>query len=255
MPDSSNKFLDSAGLVKVIEQNDQRYVRKVDGKDLSSNDFTDEYKQKIDDLMYDEIKISSFSNTKSTNEKGSVITGSLNLTWALNKNPESLVLSRNGSEEVLDVNSRSKELILESDSKNPMLDAISANTSFTLKATDEREAVATRTTTISFVNGVYHGVAEIASADDITNDFILALNRELRSNRTKSFTVNAEANQKIVYAFPSSYGTPTFNVGGFDGGFVLAKTFDFTNASGYTESYDVWTSVNSGLGNTTVTVK
>ena len=49
-----------------------------------------------------------------------------------------------------------------------------------------------------------------------------------------------------------AFGTPTFKVGGFEGGFNLVKTFDHTNASGATVSYDVWQSTNAGLGNTTV---
>jgi hypothetical protein len=57
-----------------------------------------------------------------------------------------------------------------------------------------------------------------------------------------------------VFALPTSYGTPLFNVGGFDGGFNLIKTFNFTNYSGHTESYDVWISDNIGLGTTTVKV-
>jgi hypothetical protein len=43
-------------------------------------------------------------------------------------------------------------------------------------------------------------------------------------------------------------------VGGFEGGFSKAATFDFTNASGYTESYDVWLSDEMNLGSTSVKV-
>ena len=59
----------------------------------------------------------------------------------------------------------------------------------------------------------------------------------------------------IYYAFPASWGTPRFFVGGFEGGFALLKTFDHKNASGATISYAVWKSTNAGLGNTTVEVK
>ena len=58
-----------------------------------------------------------------------------------------------------------------------------------------------------------------------------------------------------MYAIPSSFGTPTFNVGGFDGGFKKLETLSFTNASGHTQNYDIWVSVNAGLGSTAVTVK
>ena len=42
---------------------------------------------------------------------------------------------------------------------------------------------------------------------------------------------------------------------GFDGGFTKLHTFEFQNSQGHTESYDVWKSENSNLGNTTVVVK
>ena len=40
-----SKYLDENGLAHFIEKNDARYVRQVSGKGLSTNDFTDEYKQ------------------------------------------------------------------------------------------------------------------------------------------------------------------------------------------------------------------
>ena len=99
---------------------------------------------------------------------------------------------------------------------------------------------------------MYYGVLE--NGADISSATILSLTRKLQSNKGITFSVNPGATQKIAYAIPTRYGTPNFNVGGFDGGFGLEKTFDFTNASGYTESYDVWLSENVGLGETTVKV-
>lgn len=79
--------------------------------------------------------------------------------------------------------------------------------------------------------------------------------RRLAAWYSKTFTLNAAAGQHIYYAFPASWGTPRFFVGGFEGGFALLKTFDHKNASGATISYAVWKSTNAGLGNTTVEVK
>jgi hypothetical protein len=69
-----------------------------------------------------------------------------------------------------------------------------------------------------------------------------------------TFTVNAGAGERIYYAFRSAYGTPTFWVGGFEGGFSKVATVAVTNAHGFTENYDLWASDNVALGNTTVTV-
>ena len=64
------KYLDYTGLEHLIDKNDARYVRQVEGKGLSTNDFTDEYKQMIDDLSYTKIAVSSMSATNSSNEIG-----------------------------------------------------------------------------------------------------------------------------------------------------------------------------------------
>lgn len=128
-----------------------------------------------------------------------------------------------------------------------------ANTNIVLTVTDERDASVSRTVTIAFQPKVYWGKTNKAS---LANADILALEGSaLAGGRGRSFTVNAGAGEKIVYVIPTSFGTPTFNVGGFDGGFTKAQTLEFTNASGYKQSYDVWMSVNAGLGSTAVTVK
>ena len=99
---------------------------------------------------------------------------------------------------------------------------------------------------------MYWGVAENASSFD--SAFILKLQKGLQASKGKTFTVNAAASQHIYYAVPTRYGACAFNVGGFDGGFTKAGTIEFTNASGYKESYDIYKSDNAGLGNTTVKV-
>ena len=93
-----------------------------------------------------------------------------------------------------------------------------------------------------------------ADSSDFDSGFILGLTKGLQGSKAKTFTVNAAASQHIYYAIPTRYGTPSFKVGGFEGGFAKAATIDFTNASGYEESYDIWKSDNAGLGSTTVVV-
>lgn len=80
-------------------------------------------------------------------------------------------------------------------------------------------------------------------------------NSALDNNRNRTFTVTAGAGEHIYYAIPSSYGTPTFTIGGFEGGFVLeAAAVSVTNAEGVTQNYDLWKSVQPSLGATTVVV-
>lgn len=134
-----------------------------------------------------------------------------------------------------------------------------ATLQFVLKATDARGKSATKLLHIYAYNGVYTGAA--SSPDVIDAAFLNTLKKSVADGYARTFTVDAKAGQYIWYACPTKlYGviennvTPTFDVGGFDGGFSLAATFDFTNASGYTEEYQVWRSDNAGLGATTVKV-
>lgn len=191
---------------------------------------------KIADLMYTPIAISSFTNNVGTVEMGSTV-NTVVLNWETNKTPAKLTLDGE------DIDKSLKTKTIESA-------AIKANKTYTLKATDERDAEATKTTAITFLNGVYWGVGDDKSSFD--SAFILKLTKGLQASKAKTFTVNAAAGQHIYYAIPTRYGTPSFKVGGFEGGFVKAATIDFANASGYTESYDIWKSDNAGLGNTTV---
>lgn len=241
---AGKKYLDQEGLVHLVQKNDARYVHQEEGKGLSKNDFTDEYKQKIDDLAYTKIAINSITAANSSNEIGAMVAAT-DIAWTLNKEPKTQKIKFGSeAEETLDKTLRKKSYTGK---------MIKTNTNIVLTVTDERDAVVSRTVGITFQPKVYWGKSNKAQLE---NADILALEGSaLASGRGRSFTVNAGAGEKIVYAFPTSFGTPTFNVGGFDGGFTKVQTLEFTNASGHKQSYDVWMSVNAGLGSTAVTVK
>lgn len=205
--------------------------------DSFSNEVIDQMQKDIADLKYVPIDISTMSGSPMQVEKGSVVS-EVAIHWRLNKEPASQTI--NGEE--VAVSERAKTVT----------GPFSEDTTFTLEVTDERGATKNRSVGLSFENGVYYGV--LNDGAEVDSAAVLTLNCTLRATKTANFTVSAGATQRIAYAIPTQYGTPTFNVGGFDGGFALAKTMDFTNASGYTESYDVWLSENVGLGETTVKV-
>ena len=194
---------------------------------------------KVADLLYKAMAIESFTNNVNTAEMGSTVT-SVMLAWVYNKLPTAVTLD--GA--VMEPGVTGKAFTGLS---------IKSNKTWTLKATDERGAEAVKTTGISFLNGVYYGAAAAPSAID--SDFILSLTKTLRSSKLSSFTVTAGAGQYIYYCVPTRFGTCSFTVGGFDGGFDLAATVSFTNGSGYTEDYYVYRSTHAGLGKTTVGVK
>lgn len=191
---------------------------------------------------YTPMSVMSFTGG-SDHEIGETV-DTVNLAWKLNKTPATLTLD-------------GQEIVKGEDGQFPTSQpltkqALKANKTYTLAVTDARGSKASKTTSVLFHYKRYWGVGG-NPADSVDSTFLLALaGSELGDSKAKTFTVNAAAGQYIWYAIPHSFGTPTFKVGGFEGGFNLVKTFDHTNASGATVSYDVWQSTNAGLGNTTV---
>lgn len=192
------------------------------------------------DLQYIPIEILAFSNNIGVAEKGSTL-NELTLKWQLNKEPETILM--NGQV-------RADLKTLRSLTLKDM--ALTADKTFMLQVTDEKGKTAQKNTSVVFQNGVYYGVSEIP--EEVNNTFILSLSRSLQGSRTKTFSTISTEDQYIWYAFPSRYGTPVFNVGGFDGGFTKAASISFTNASGYTEEYAVYRSDNSNLDTKTIKV-
>lgn len=243
-PGENEKYLDQNGLDYFVDKNDKRYVKQEQGKGLSQNDFTNEYKKMVDDLVYVKIAYTSASTTHATNEIGATVTD-FNVAWALNKTPKTQKIKFGAeSEEIIEVDVRNKVYT----GKN-----VKGNMNIVLTATDERNATASRTLSVSFQPKVYWGVA-VKKAEYADEDLLGLSGNALANGKTRTFTVNAGDDQYILYAIPSSFGVPTFKVNGFEGGFVKANTFEHTNASGYSQNYDVWKSVNPNLGNTQVVV-
>lgn len=188
--------------------------------------------------IYAPIEITSISNSAGTVELGSTV-NTVTINWQTNNEP--VIQTVNGTA----VDKAERTAVLEGLS-------LTQDTTFAVKVTDERGATATKSTAVTFLNGVYCGVLQDGAAID--SAAILTLTKRLQAGKSIKFSSNAAAGKKIAVALPTRYGTPNFNVGGFDGGFSKAATIEFTNASGYTESYDVWLSDNAGLGQTTVIV-
>ena len=54
--------------------------------------------------------------------------------------------------------------------------------------------------------------------------------------------------------FKTSFGTCTFTVGGFVGGFEKVGQYSYTNQYNHIEMYDIYKSENPNLGKTTVVI-
>lgn len=192
-------------------------------------------KDALDKLLYVDLSISLNSNVATTLERGRVI-NSITFSWSYNKK----VVSQIFNNETLNVDTRTYAY------SSPL----SSNKTFTLTANDGTKSFS-RNISFSFLNGRYWGVSNSTSYD---SNFVNSLSKELSSSRSKTFTVNCGADQYIYYCIPTSFGTPTFTVGGFSGGFNKVSTIQFTNIYGYTESYNIYKSANNNLGSTTVVV-
>lgn len=190
-------------------------------------------------LLYVAPQITSFTNNVNTVEVGQTIT-TVTFNWKLNKEMTSVTLNDDpqtttttGTATLSDQN-------------------ITSNTTYTLKAGDGTNTVA-KTTSINFQNKVYWGIGTVADAGSVDSSFVLGLSgSSFATSIPRTFTVNAGEGQYIYYAFPDSFGSATFKVGGFEGGFDLLTTFELTNASGGKAQYKVYKSTNPNLGNTTV---
>ena len=193
-----------------------------------------------EEFNYKPITINSFTNDKNTLEMGTKVT-EVTLNWTLSKNPKTMTID---SESITPVSTRTKTYTGQN---------ITTTKTYTLKVTDEKDASATKSTSITFYNGVYWGAKAAPSSYD--SAFVLTLQKGLQGNKNKTFTATAGADEYFFYCVPTRYGAVTFNVGGFDGGFTKVSTFKFTNASGYAESYDLYKSDNANLGQQTIVCK
>lgn len=187
------------------------------------------------------IAISNVSNNVGTVEIGVTI-DAVTVSWTLNKEPVSQTVDGKA------VDAADRTIVVPG--------PFTTGKTFAITVTDAEGNTASKSTSITFLNGVYYGV--LADGARIDSAAILSLSRKLQSGRAITFTANAGAGQKHAYAIPSRYGTPTFKDAetGFQAGFYLAteEPVLFTNASGYTEEYNVWLSTHPALGSMTVAV-
>lgn len=236
--DFQNTFVDKSTIVdNLTTTTTDQPLSANQGKVLQ--DQITEISKKLADFMYEPIAISSLTHNAGTKERGSTVTD-VTLSWKTNKTPATLTLDG----ESLDVNTTSKALSGLSITWNN-------NKTWKLDVTDERDATATKSLSITFCNGIYYGVGSTASGFD--SAFVTGLTKRLQTSKAYDFTVNPTA-QYIYYAVPTRLGTVSFKVGGFEGGFEAPETVSVTNSSGYTENYYVYRSTNTITGSTTVDV-
>lgn len=282
----ATKFISVANLTdyhtQSLAETDEKYVGKVEGKGLSTKDYTAE----------DQTKLAGLLNIKAigTGAAFDAETGTLNVTGGAS-DAGGITYGDKTVKEVLDeltyvaiqissftnnvnvaeVGSTVDAVTLAwSTNKTPTtvkLDGtaqdaaskgaaltklgLTKDKTWTLEVGDGTKT-ATKTTSVYFKNKKYVGTAADGTIDSA---FILALTGSFADNLKGDYPLTVNKGQYIFLACPAAWGTPQFWANGFQGGVDLVKTLDFTNASGGTVSYNVFRSTNSGLGTLTLTVK
>lgn len=195
--------------------------------------------ERVAELLYVAIAFTGGSSTPSEAEIGASV-ASVVLKWTTNKTPATLTLDGTA--------------LGTAETTRTMAGPFTTNKTWALRATDERGAAATRTLSLTFKSKAYWGVGT-ATGGHITSAVVNGLSGQaFATGRGRTFTANAGAGQYIYYVFPKAWGTPTFKVGGFEGGFALDREWVHVNASGGKVPYQAWRSTNAALGSTTVVV-
>jgi len=194
-------------------------------------------KDALDTILYTPISV--ILSGGGNYEKGQVV-ADVNLTWTLNKTPISQILNQ-GIGSILPGITNYDHIGVN----------LTIDTTYTITV-DDGDSVDIDNTVVRFLNRAHWGVG---AAGQSNNSFILGLGSSVLTNqRQRDFNFNAGAGERGYYVIPAAFGTPTFWVGGFEGGFELVAQVLHTNTFGHSELYDVWQTENDNLGDTDVTV-
>ena len=189
---------------------------------------------KMDEIS-NPFNINSFTVSPSVAQKGSTI--NVTVKWSYNKDIKSQMLNNTA----LDATLREKTF-----------SSVKADVTYTLNATSTNNISKTKGGTVKFYNGIYYGKSSSATYDSA---LINSLTKTLSDSKARTITVNAGTGEYIYYCLPTRLGVPSFNVGGFDGGFKKVATINFTNSDNFAEDYDIYKSTNANLGNSIVVIK
>lgn len=115
--------------------------------------------------------------------------------------------------------------------------AISSDTTFTITGTDGTTQKSA-STNVKFLPKRYWGVSAKTS---LTDAEIIALSSELSTTRVQTRTFDCSGGKYFYFAIKTSYCNGiAFKVGGLSFSDMLVETRQFTNASGYTDSYNIY---------------
>lgn len=231
------KYFEDHPIAGIGELNANKVKFSLDGYQLQN---VDEALQVLfDKTFYIDPKILSFNMSPSTTiyELGTTI-NNLSFNWTLNKSVPTISVTN----------------AIINDTKTGAIcnTPFSSSKTFTLTVSDGTNSVSL-SKTIDFYNKKYWGCA--IEPTEYNNDFILSLlNNQLTNSKNGNINFNANDDQYCYFAIPSTFGTPSFTINGFTGGFELITSILFTNKSNYSTNYNIYKSTRMGLGAFTATI-
>lgn len=182
---------------------------------------------RLDALEYVAPDVYSLANSVGTVEIGSTV-ASVNLTWSVNKTVTSESISAPGPGSI-----------------DPTLRAynvtgltLNADQSFTVTVGDGTNADAA-TTTVYFQHRRRWGTSATDTPDSALIDALAG--EEFATSRSQSRSMSPSA-AYLYFAWPSSFGAPTFTVNGLPVSGWVKTTISYTNPSGNTTNFDVYRS-------------
>jgi len=193
---------------------------------------------RVGDLEYTAIDITALTGG-SSNERGVTVT-TVTLNWTIT-----------GSADVASQTLTDTTILPTVRTKAFTGLTLTTNKTYTLVATDSEGGTDTATASVLFYDKRHWGVSASTTLDSAA---ILALaSNELGTARTQSRTFDCTGGRYIFFAWPASWGTPTFTVNGLVDSSWVNATVSHTNASGAVVSYHTWRSLNL-LNGSSVTV-
>ena len=188
----------------------------------------------LDALLFVPLTITSFGNTVGTVEIGQTVSV-IGLSWVYNKTPVSQSIDQG-------IGMIPVPVYVYTDTGT-----FQSSRTYTLSATDGSSFL-TRQTTVAFLNKCYWGASNDPA---ITDAEILALSYEFATSFAQSRVITASA-EYVYFAFPASFGVPSFTVNGLPNTAWQVTNRVFVNASGFSNSYSIWRSVNLLTGTYTI---
>lgn len=209
----------------------------------SANTEIEKIKAELGNMTYIPLSIKSFESDTTFLKKNEVFNGMVNFVWTVDGNVKSQKIEIKQNNEIIDT----IDLSIDARTHEYQTTDWSDDIECILTVTDAQGKTVTATVNIIFTYEIFYGVSTV---ETFTDNSFTSFDSELTATKAITFTVSAGENEYIYYCLPTEYGTPTFTVNGWTGGFDLsAEDISYNGIN-----YDVYKSQNAKLGNTTVIV-